>query len=134
MIEAAVAARHESLAILGVTVLTSIDQATLRETGVETELAQHVLRLAQLGVKAGINGLVASPHEVKVLRATLPPNLKLVIPGIRPSWTVASDQKRVMTPREAFQAGADYLVIGRPITGQRDPAEAVARIFEEFAG
>ena len=134
MIEAAVAARNESLTLLGVTVLTSIDQATLREAGVETELGQHVLRLAQLGVNAGVNGLVASPHEVKMLRATINPQIKLVVPGVRPSWADTADQKRFMTPRDALDAGADYLVIGRPITSHPDPADAVAKICAELVG
>ncbi len=134
MIEAAVAARNESLTLLGVTVLTSMDPATLREAGVETEIGQHVSRLAQLGVNAGVNGLVASPHEVKMLRTMLNPQIKLVVPGVRPSWTDAADQKRFMTPRDALDAGADYLVIGRPITSHPDPADAVAKICAELIG
>ena len=133
MMEAAVAARNDSLLLLGVTVLTSMDQAALRETGVETELSQHVLKLAHLGVESGVTGLVASPHEVKVLRDKLAAQIKLVVPGLRPAGTEAADQKRVMTPADALQAGADYLVIGRPITGHRDPVEAVTRICDELS-
>jgi orotidine-5'-phosphate decarboxylase len=133
MIEAAVAARDDSLALLGVTVLTSIDQSALRETGVETELGQHVLNLAQLGVESGIDGLVASPKEVAMLRAKVGPRTKLVVPGVRPDWADPADQKRVMTPGEALRAGADYLVIGRPITGHRDPVEAVDKICDELS-
>jgi orotidine-5'-phosphate decarboxylase len=132
MAKAAVAACDKSLALLGVTLLTSSDQATLRETGVEAALDQHVLKLAQLGVESGINGLVASPLEVKMLRERLGPNIKLIVPGVRPAGAEAADQKRVMTPGEAVRAGADYLVIGRPITAQRDPIEAVERICEEL--
>ena len=133
MMEAALAARDDSLMLLGVTLLTSMDQAALRETGVETELSQHVLRLANLGVECGVTGLVASPHEVKMLRDKLSAPIKLVVPGVRPAGTEAADQKRVMTPADALQAGADYLVIGRPITRHRDPAEAVTKICEELS-
>jgi orotidine-5'-phosphate decarboxylase len=132
MIEAAVAARTESLTLLGVTVLTSMDQSALLETGVEADLGQHVLRLAQLGADGGIAGLVASPHEVKLLRDRLRTQIQLVVPGVRPSWAKAADQKRVMTPGEALRAGADYLVIGRPITAHADPLEAVAKICAEL--
>jgi orotidine-5'-phosphate decarboxylase len=132
MIEAAVAARDESLSILGVTVLTSIDQETLRATGVESEVSDHVLRLAQLGARAGINGLVASPHEIQILRKNLGDRITLVVPGVRPSGSDAADQKRIMTPQAALEAGADYLVIGRPITGDPNPAEAVKRILDEM--
>lgn len=132
MIAAAVAARKESLALLGVTVLTSMDQSALRETGVEADLGQHVLRLAQLGTEGGIAGLVASPHEVKLLRDRLHAQIQLVVPGVRPTWAKAADQKRVMTPGETLRAGADYLVIGRPITGHPDPLEAVVKICAEL--
>ena len=116
MIAAAVAARIESLAILGVTVLTSSNEQTLRETGVISNMADQVLKLAQLGEQAGVNGIVASPHEIALLRGNLPSSIKLVIPGIRSSAGPAGDQKRVMTPADAFANGADYIVIGRPIT------------------
>jgi orotidine-5'-phosphate decarboxylase len=133
MIEAAVAACNQSLALLGVTVLTSIDRETLHAIGIESEVSDHVLRLAQLGARAGINGLVASPHEIGMLRKNLGDRLRLVIPGVRPSGSNASDQKRVMTPRDALEAGADYLVIGRPITADPDPAAALARILAEIS-
>jgi orotidine-5'-phosphate decarboxylase len=76
--------------------------------------------------------LVASPHEIKILRATCGDKIKIVTPGIRPSWSEPGDQKRFMTPRQAIDAGADYLVIGRPITAHADPREAVARILDEM--
>ncbi len=132
MIEAAVAARSESLALLGVTVLTSMDQSALRETGIAGAMSEQVLKLAQLGAAAGINGLVASPQEVRMLRDKLPAQITLVVPGIRPAWAEKADQKRVMTPRDTLVAGADYLVIGRPITAHSDPVEAVRRISEEL--
>jgi orotidine-5'-phosphate decarboxylase len=132
MIKASVAARTSGLAILGVTVLTSADEKTLRETGIAGGVGDQVLRLAQLGATAGVDGLVASPHEVKMLRQKFGSEIMLIVPGIRPSWTPAGDQKRVMAPREAMDAGADYLVIGRPITAHPDPREAVAKILEEL--
>jgi orotidine-5'-phosphate decarboxylase len=132
MIRAAVAARKNNLLILGVTVLTSTDEQTLRQVGISDKICDHVLRLAKLGVDAGIDGLVTSPREVKMLRAQFGAKIKLVVPGIRPSWSEAGDQKRVMTPREALEAGADYLVIGRPIIAHSQPREAATKILNEI--
>src|SRR5437762_30789 len=115
MIRAATAVRANNISILGVTVLTSATEQTLREIGISDEVGDQVLRLAKLGVEAQIDGIVASPHEIKILRAQFGAKIKLVVPGIRPSWSEAGDQRRVMTPREAVDADADYLVIGRPI-------------------
>ncbi len=132
MVRAAVAAKKTDMSILGVTVLTSATQHTLDELGVGEQLDRHVLRLANLGASAGIDGLVASPFEVKFLRAELGDKIKLVSPGVRPGWSEQGDQKRTMTPREALEAGADYLVIGRPITAHKDPREALAKILQEL--
>ena len=132
MIRAAVASRKNNMSILGVTVLTSTDEKTLREVGVRSTIEECVLQLAKLGVEAGIDGLVASAHEIKSLRAEFGGKIKIVVPGIRPSWAETGDQKRVMTPREALEAGADYLVIGRPITAHSNPREAVAKILDEI--
>jgi orotidine-5'-phosphate decarboxylase len=131
MIRAAIAARKSDMSILGVTVLTSANDETLRETGISDKIDGHVLRLARLGVEHGIDGIVASPREIKMLRAELGDKIKIVVPGIRPSWSDAGDQKRVMTPREAIEAGADFLVIGRPIIAHANPREAVTKILEE---
>ena len=131
MIRAAVAARKTNLLILGVTVLTSADEQTLRQVGISNEIHDHVSRLAKLGVEAGIDGLVASAHEVKMLRAEFGTEIKLVVPGIRPSWAEAGDQKRATTAREALDSGADYLVIGRPIIAHSSPREAVGNILDE---
>ena len=131
MIRAAVAARKTNLLILGVTVLTSTDEQTLRQVGISDEIHDHVSRLAKLGVEAGIDGLVASAHEVKMLRAEFGTEIKLVVPGIRPSWAEAGDQKRATTAREALDSGADYLVIGRPIIAHSSPREAVGNILDE---
>src|SRR5690349_19507080 len=125
MIRAATTAAKGNTLILGVTVLTSSNEQTLRETGISGTIDDQVLKLATLGVENGIDGVVASPHEIKMLRAELGNKIKIVVPGIRPSWSAAGDQKRFMTPGEAFEAGADYLVIGRPITAHKNPREAL---------
>ena len=132
MIRAATAARAKNMLLLGVTVLTSSTEKTLREIGIRDKVDDQVLRLARLGVEAGIDGVVASPHEIKALRREFGSEIKIVVPGIRPSWSGHGDQKRTMTPREALQAGADYLVIGRPIIAHPNPREAVATILDEL--
>ena len=132
MIRAAMAARKREMSILGVTVLTSSTQHTLDEIGIEEQLDRHVLRLGNLGVAAGIDGLVASPFEARFLRSEFGDKIKIVVPGVRPSWSEPGDQKRFMTPREAIEAGADHLVIGRPITAHKNPREAVAKILSEL--
>lgn len=119
--------------LLAVTVLTSISQGELNECGVGDSLLDHVKRLAALAQEAGIDGVVCSPHEVDVLRAQCGADFQLMIPGIRPAWAAANDQKRVLTPAEAMAKGADWLVIGRPITNDADPAAAARRIQSELA-
>ncbi|HEY2568351.1 MAG TPA: orotidine-5'-phosphate decarboxylase [Candidatus Udaeobacter sp.] len=133
MIRAAIKARGNHTLLLGVTVLTSSTEETLREIGIEDKVNDQVLRLAKLGVEAGIDGIVASPHEIQTLRCEFGDGIKIIVPGIRPNWSEPGDQKRMMTPREAFEAGADYLVIGRPITAHPKPQEAVAKILEELS-
>src|SRR5437867_6946809 len=132
MIRAATAARANNISILGVTVLTSATEQTLREIGIAHKVDEQVLRLAKLGVEAEIDGIVASSHEIKILRAQFGDKIKIVVQGIRPSWAEPGDQKRFMTPRQAVEAGADYLGIGRPITAHPRPREAVARILGEL--
>jgi orotidine-5'-phosphate decarboxylase len=132
MIRAAVSACSGDLLLLGVTLLTSANEQTLREIGIPDKIDDHVLRLAKLGVSAGIGGLVASPREATMLRAEFGNEIKIVTPGVRPTWAEAVDQKRLMTPREALEAGADYLVIGRPIMAHPNPLEAVAKILGEI--
>src|SRR5207244_3872001 len=131
MIRAAVAAKG-NVSIFGVTVLTSANQDTLQQIGISGSVDDQVLRLAKLGVENGIDGIVASAHEIKTLRQKFGDKIKIVVPGIRPSWSDAGDQKRTMTPREAIDAGADYLVIGRPIIAAKDPREAVEKILSEL--
>ena len=128
MIEAAVRAANPEMLLLGVTVLTSVDAATLRETGVDAPMEEQVLRLAQLGAASGIGGVVASPHEVAPLRRLHGTKIKIVTPGIRPHGAAADDQRRAMTPVEALTAGADFLVIGRPITAAQNPRAALEQI------
>jgi orotidine-5'-phosphate decarboxylase len=114
--------------ILGVTVLTSMDDATLRETGVPATAESQVLHLAALAVQAGLRGLVCSPLEVAKLRQHIPMQMQLVIPGIRLGDEKADDQKRTLSPKEALAEGANWLVIGRPIYGAPKPREAAERI------
>lgn len=133
MIEAAVAAKRHDLALAGVTVLTSSDAATLRETGIRATPEEQVLRLANLAAKCGIEAIVASPREIAGLRRELGAEMKIITPGVRPQWAAADDQKRVMTPREALDAGADYLVVGRPITAHASPREAIRQILAELS-
>lgn len=119
--------------VLGVSVLTSLDAEALKETGVDAGVESQVLRLARLGQASGVRGVVASPQEIRALRAEFGGGVTIVTPGVRPAWAAgADDQRRVMTPGEAMRAGADYLVIGRPITGAADPREAAARIAGEM--
>lgn len=120
--------------ILAVTVLTSMSQAELPSIGVPGPVEDQVRRLAALAQEAGVDGIVCSPHEVEGLRALLGPDIKLVIPGIRPAWSAANDQKRILTPVQAMTKGADYLVIGRPITTADDPAQAARMIQDELKG
>ena len=132
MIRAATAARANNIWILGVTVLTSATEQTLREIGIADKVENQVLRLARLGVEAKIDGIVASPHEIKKLRPEFGNKIKIAVQGIRPTWAEPGDQKRVMTPHAALEAGADYIGIGRPITAHRNPREAVAKILDEL--
>jgi orotidine-5'-phosphate decarboxylase len=112
--------------VIGVTVLTSLDQAQLRETGVTAPLLDHVVHLAALAQQSGLDGVVASPHEIVAIRRACGPDFLIVTPGIRPRRTppASDDQARTMGPAEAIEAGASYLVIGRPITEAPDPRAA----------
>jgi orotidine-5'-phosphate decarboxylase len=132
MIRAATGARANDLLLLGVTVLTSATEETLREIGITDKVEDQVLRLVKLGVEAEIDGVVASPHEIRMLRREFGHRVKIAVQGIRPTWAEPGDQKRFMTPREGIEAGADYIGIGRPITAHRNPREAVAKILDEL--
>ncbi|MEP7071513.1 MAG: orotidine-5'-phosphate decarboxylase [Verrucomicrobiota bacterium] len=132
MIAAATNAAPAGLLLLGVTVLTSANDETLRELGLKEGVAAQVARLAKLGEQAGLRGFVASPLELAALRQILAQDAQLVIPGIRPSGSDAGDQKRTMTPAKAVAAGADYLVVGRPIRAAEDQKAAARKIIEEL--
>jgi orotidine-5'-phosphate decarboxylase len=119
-------------AVLAVTVLTSTGDAGLAEIGVERTAAEHVARLAHLAKDAGVDGIVCSPREAAVMRELLGEERLIVTPGVRPSWSEPGDQTRTATPAAALAAGASHLVIGRPITGAPNPAEAVDRILSEI--
>lgn len=118
--------------LIGVTVLTSMEQSDLAGIGLDIAPAQQVLRLAALATQAGLDGLVCSAQEAGALKAAHP-QLQLVTPGIRPAGSAADDQKRILTPRQALAAGSDYLVIGRPISQAENPAAALAAIVAELA-
>lgn len=119
--------------VIGVTVLTSIDQATLNDDlRVAGTVADQVVHFAKLAREAGLDGVVASPHEIELIRAACGSDFLIVTPGVRPAGADIGDQKRVMTPSEAVAKGADYLVIGRPIIKADDPKAAARAIAEEI--
>jgi orotidine-5'-phosphate decarboxylase len=133
MCEAAVVGRGTAKSlILGVTVLTSLNDAAIAEVGYRTSVEDEVLLLADLAKHVGITGLVASPLELVAIRNRFGSLFTTVIPGIRPKWSETGDQSRTMTPAEALNTGADYLVIGRPITAASDPLDAAKRIVDEL--
>lgn len=122
----------ERAKVLAVTILTSSTEETLRGVGIELPVPEMVVRLAKLAKQAGIDGVVASPLEVPLIREACGPDFLIVTPGVRPAFAAADDQKRIMTPVEAVRAGADYLVIGRPISAAPDPAVAAEAILTEI--
>lgn len=131
-VEAAEGLKHRPW-LLGVTVLTSIDDRDLAALGVAEPASEQVLRLADLAKTAGLDGVICSPHEIATLRERCGADFKLVVPGIRPRSSAADDQKRVMSPEQAAALGADALVIGRPITQASDPRAAALAINAEVA-
>lgn len=142
---AAIAAGEESSkleierpAILGVTILTSVDQGILnQQLGLTGDLEAQVVHLAELAEEAGLDGVIASPHEIESIRKHVSKQMLVVTPGVRPTWATAQDQKRIMTPGEAILRGASYLVIGRPITKPPaeigTPVDAARQVAEEIA-
>ncbi|WP_206064528.1 orotidine-5'-phosphate decarboxylase [Neptunomonas sp. XY-337] len=120
--------------LIGVTVLTSMEQQDLAEVGLNIEPQEHVKRLAMLTQECGLDGVVCSAQEAPMLREMAAPEFSLVTPGIRPADSDAGDQKRIMTPRKALEQGSTYLVIGRPITQAADPNDALAQIESEIQG
>jgi len=118
--------------LLGVTVLTSVDEDTLRDDlQIQESIPKMVRGLATVAQRAGLDGVVASALELSLLREHFPDDFLVVTPGIRPRWAAKDDQKRVVTPRDAFREGASYIVIGRPVTGAGDPAGAFRKIVDE---
>lgn len=140
MMQAAVAANRETAdgigisppSLIAVTVLTSLDDGDLDSTGQRGPVVDQVVRLATLAQEAGCDGVVCSPREITAIRRACGAEFQLVVPGIRPASSTADDQKRTLTPAEAVAAGADYLVVGRPITQAPDPAAAARAIAEEI--
>jgi orotidine-5'-phosphate decarboxylase len=132
MLEAAVRAAG-AMRVLAVTVLTSLDENDLAEIGAQGPVRELVVRRARLAIAAGCAGVVASPHEIAAVRAVAPPGFLIVTPGVRPTGAEAGDQKRVMTPREARAAGADLIVVGRPLRDASDPARAARAVVDDLA-
>ncbi|OQC13891.1 MAG: Orotidine 5'-phosphate decarboxylase [Lentisphaerae bacterium ADurb.Bin082] len=131
---AAKAGADTGMQVVAVTVLTSMDQAELNAIGITETPAEAVLRLARLAKDCGLPGVVCSAHEIAPLRKAFGSDFLLVVPGIRPAGASLGDQKRVMTPAEAAQAGAQYIVVGRPILAAADPAKAAKDIQAEIQG
>ena len=119
--------------ILAVTILTSMDEGAIKEVGIQGPILEQVGRLASLALKAGMDGVVASPQEISIIRERCGDKFLIVTPGIRMPSAKSDDQKRTLSPREAIAAGADYLVIGRPIKEAKDPLEAVRKIVEDIS-
>ena len=132
--DAAAAAGADRPLVIAVTVLTSMNADELAATGVAGEVEAQVVRLAKMAQDSGLDGVVCSAREIAAIRNACGPDFKLVTPGIRPAWAAAGDQKRIVTPKDAIEMGADYLVIGRPITGADDPVAAARKIAAEIAG
>lgn len=134
VLKGAVAGRGDDprLKILGVTVLTSLDQAALARSGITTPLGDLVLRRAEFAAEAGADGVVASAREAAAIKARFGDALSIVTPGVRPAGASADDQKRIVTPADAITAGADFLVVGRPIINAPDPAAAARMIAAEI--
>lgn len=136
VLKGAVAGRSDDprLKILAVTVLTSLDQAALAKMGIDMRVADLVLKRAEFAAEAGADGVIASAKEAAAIKARFGNALDIVTPGIRPAGASADDQKRIVTPADAIAAGADYLVVGRPIVNADDPAAAARAIQAEIAG
>lgn len=133
IIRAVEAAKEKTLLnIVGVTILTSLNKIDLEETGIDMNVESAVLKLVELGLSCGVKHFVCSPKELVPLRNRFGNDIVLVTPGIRPLWASLNDQKRVFTPKMAIERGADYLVVGRPVTGSDDPSGALKKIVSEI--
>lgn len=133
MMKRAKEAAGERSKVIAVTVLTSMDENTLKRSGINVSIEEEVLKLAVLARESGLDGVVASAKEADMIRKKIGKDFLIVAPGIRPASAAANDQKRVATPREAISAGADYIVVGRPITGASDPAAAAKAMLREIS-
>lgn len=129
----AIATSGKPTRLIGVTILTSMDEEQLRGIGLEGPVESHVLRLAQLAQRAGLDGVVCSPREAAALRVAVGPDFLLVTPGVRPAGASTDDQSRVATPAQAIRNGSSYLVVGRPITAAPDPRVALEAITAEIS-
>lgn len=127
------ACNHDSLLVLAVTILTSLDERELANIGFSGTALDNAVRLAQLAQRSGLRGVVASPQEIRAIREACGDAFTILTPGIRPAGSETGDQKRTMTPREAIDAGASYIVIGRPITGASDVRDAAMRIVDSLS-
>lgn len=134
VMKAAVRGRQGHTKLLGVTVMTTLKQDDLDEMGYGMALEDLVKRRVDQAVEAGMDGVVASPHEAAIIRARVPADFLIVTPGVRPAWADANDQKRIATPADAIRNGATHMVIGRPITRAPDPVVAVQAILAELQG
>jgi len=126
------AAASPKLLILGVTILTSLGEGDLPQIGFAGNATENAVRLARLAKRAGLGGVVASPLEIEAIRHACGSDLQIITPGIRPAGGDRGDQQRTMSPAEAIRAGADYIVVGRPITGAANRRDAAMRIVEEM--
>ena len=117
--------------VLAVTILTSLGEEDIREVGFDRTIPEQIAKLARLAKDSGMDGVVASPLEIELIRETCGKDFKILTPGIRPAFAAVNDQKRIATPAEALRKGADYLVIGRPITAAENRREAFLKILEE---
>jgi orotidine-5'-phosphate decarboxylase len=116
--------------VLGVTVLTSLDDQTLNDLGINSSMDAQVLRMARLAENSGLDGVVCSPREIRTIRGAVTPGFKIVTPGIRMPGQSADDQQRTATPQEAIAAGADYIVVGRTVTNAASPREALQAVLQ----
>lgn len=131
-VEQVVAGGKQRPLLIGVTVLTSLDQNDLNRLGITKDVKDLVIDRARLAKEAGLDGVVASPKEASEIRNVCGENFVTVCPGVRPTWAATGDQKRIMTPKDAINQGASYLVVGRPITGGQDPAENARKVLQEM--
>lgn len=133
LVETAKANNLPTPKLLGVTVLTSMTSEALKnDLKIQTQLNDYVLHLAELGIKNGLDGIICSANEAKLIRENIKSDFLIVTPGIRPSWAQSNDQKRIATPKEAIKNGVTHIVVGRPITGDKNPVSATEKILDEI--